>query len=420
VSRTLAALCTALGLTLSLGTAPATAAKKPPAPPGDALTRHALSTLDSWTAWLRANKASGYVGEVGWPRDDDRWSPVAHAWYAKAEASNLSVSTWVTGEWAGGFQLANFVRAAPDWIFHTSLSSDVMESEPGTFAAPHGVNVTGPEMGSPSIEPSSSFSNIAVGVLDQTYHYDSAETFAYLAAHGMQAVRLPFRWERIQRAPYGTLDAAELDRMKTEVRAANSAGLRVVLDMHNYGGYYVSDGTSGVRRAIGSPELPVSAFADVWTRLAAAFSAEPVWAFDLMNEPIGMPATMALPAAKLWEKSSQAALDAIRARGDRRLVMVAGYEWSGMKNWSQNHPVAWIKDAARNTTYEAHQYWNSDNSGVYLSYDEELALAQSAEAAGAASRASAAASIAKASTRSLRRIRTSRRIGWLRLPTRNR
>ncbi len=423
--RKLVAVLAAIALAFALGVSPAWAAKAAPvpapAPTGDEITRRALSTLDGWTAWLRENKVRGYVGEVGWPRDDARWSEVAHAWYARAEASNLTVSTWVTGEWAGGHQLANFVRAAPDWTFQTSLASDVMESEPGTFAAPHGVNVTGPEMASPAIDPTSSFSNAAVGVLDQTYHYDSAETFAYLAAHGMQVVRLPFRWERIQRTPYGELDAAELDRMKSMVRAANNAGLRVVLDMHNFGAYYLTDGTFGVRRAIGSAELPTSAFANVWSRLAAAFAAEPVWAFDLMNEPVEMPATSKLPAAKLWEKASQAALNAIRARGDRRLVMVAGYEWSGMKNWSQNHPVAWIKDSARNTMYEAHQYWNSDNSGVYKSYDEELAMA---EAAASASRAAAAASVTKPTsiqptTTTLRRIRTSRRIGWLRQRVRN-
>ena len=420
--RRLVAASVAIAVSLAVGVSPAWAAKAPPsaapvpapAPTGDAITRRALSTLDGWTAWLRANKVRGYVGEVGWPRDDARWSTVAHAWYARAEASNLTVSTWVTGEWAGGHQLANFVRAAPDWTYHTSLSSDVMEAEPGTFAAPHGVNVTGPEMAAPAIDPTSSFSNTSVGVLDQTYHYDSAETFTYLAAHGMQVVRLPFRWERIQRTPYGELDAAELDRMKTMVRAANSAGLRVVLDMHNFGAYYLSDGTVGVRRAIGSADLPVSAFTNVWSRLAAAFAAEPVWAFDLMNEPVNMPATAALPAAKLWEKSSQAALNAIRARGDRRLVMVAGYEWSGMKNWSQNHPVAWIRDGARNTTYEAHQYWNSDNSGVYKSYDEELAMAEAA-----ASGPAAPASVAKPTTTTLRRIRTSRRIGWLRQRVQN-
>lgn len=344
---------------------------------GDALTQRALAGLDGWTSWLRQNRVRGYVGEVGWPRDDPRWSDLANTWYARAQASSLTVTNWVTGEWAGGHQLASFVRAAPDWTFRTSASSDVLEANPGTPAAPHGVNVTGPEMGTPAIDATSSFSNAAVGGLDRTYHYDGASTFAYLAAHGVQVVRIPFRWERIQRAPYAPLDPAELGRLTAMVHDASGAGLRVVLDLHNFGGYYLSNGSAGVRRAIGSAELPVGAFKDVWARLAWAFAGDSsVWAFDLMNEPVGMPTTADRSAARLWEQASQAAVDVIRRTGDQRLLMVAGYQWSSMAPWASNHPVAWIKDAARNMMYEAHQYWNSNNSGVYLSYDEELARAQ--------------------------------------------
>lgn len=369
------AVLTSILVLLAGGTIPSADAATPAAP--DALTQRALATLDGWTAWLRANNVRGYVGEVGWPRDDARWSAVAHAWFSAAETAGVPVTAWVTGEWAGGHQLASFVRAAPDWTFRTSLSSDVLEAHPGTAAAPHGVNVTGPEMGTPAVDPTSSFSNASVGILEQTYHYDSAATFAYLAEHGAEVVRIPFRWERIQRSPYGALDAAELGRLTAMVHAASGAGLRVVLDMHNFGGYYLHDGRIGVRRTIGSPELPVGAFKDVWARLAWAFSGDDsVWAFDLMNEPVGLPGTTKRPAAKLWEQASQAAVDVIRRTGDTRLVMVAGYQWSGMRSWAANHPTAWIKDSARNTMYEAHQYWNSDNSGVYLGYDEELARAE--------------------------------------------
>jgi endoglucanase len=253
-------------------------------------------------------------------------------------------------------------------------------------------------MGTPAIDRTSTFSNAAVGTLDQTYHYDGAETFSFLAAHGVQVVRIPFRWERIQRSPYAPLDAAEMSRLTTMVHAAAAAGLRVVLDMHNYGGYYLSNGTVGVRRAIGSAELPVGAFKDVWARLAWAFAGDPsVWAFDLMNEPVDLPASAKRSAPKLWELASQTAVDVIRRTGDKRLVMVGGYQWSGMRSWAANHPTAWIKDSARNTAYEAHQYWNSNNSGVYLGYDEELARAQAL--AGAAP-AVAPARLAVAAVRS--------------------
>ncbi|MEO6713787.1 MAG: cellulase family glycosylhydrolase, partial [Mycobacteriales bacterium] len=279
------AVLTSILVFLAGGTVPA--AQAATTPTGDALARRAISTLNEWTNWLDANNVRGYVGEVGWPHDDPRWSDVAHAWYGAAEAAGLPVTTWVTGEWAGWHPLANYVFSGPDWTFKATSASDVMEAHPGTPTAPHGVNVTGPEMGTPAIDATSGFSNESVGALEQNYHYDGASTFTYLASHGVQVVRIPFRWERLQRSLYAPLDVAELARLKAMVRTASDAGLRVVLDMHNYGGYYLANGTGGVRRAIGSAELPVTAFKDVWARIAWAFSGDAsVWAFGLMNEPV--------------------------------------------------------------------------------------------------------------------------------------
>ena len=363
-------------LGLSLGT---TAGAAPPAPTTDnALQNKAITTLDTWATWLKDNKVDGFVGEVGWPYDDARWLPIAHAYYDRAAQHKMSVTTWVTGEWAGGHQLANFRRAVDTgWQYTTTGSSDVMEAHPGTRKTPNGVNITGPDMGAPAVDPTHTFSNQNVGILDQTYHYDDASSMAFLASHNMKLVRMPFRWERIQRTPFGPLDPDELARYQAQVRAAGAAGMTVVLDMHNFGSYYLHDGTQGVRKTIGSPEVPISAFADVWTKLSVAFASEPaVVGLGLMNEPAWMPSTQDLPAAKLWEQASQAAVDAIRATGDERTIMVGGYDWSGMKFWAVHHPVSWINDPARNFMYEAHQYWNSNNSGVYMSYEQELAAAQ--------------------------------------------
>ncbi len=365
-------------LGFSLGTA---SAARPPAPaptPDNALQDKAIATLDTWAGWLRQNKVRGYVGEVGWPNDDARWSPIAHAWYARAEAHDLPVTTWVTGEWPGNQQLANFVRnSRTGWQFTTTHSSDVMEAHPGTPATPHGVNISGPDMGAASIDATSSFSNENYGILDQTYHYDDASTMAYLKAHKMEIIRIPFRWERIQRTPFGPLDPDELSRLRAMVRRVGDAGMTVVLDLHNFGQYYLHDGTRGVRRSIGSAELPISAFTDVWTKLAKAFAAEPaVVALGLMNEPVELPSAPGVSPQKLWENASQAAVNAIRATGEIRVIMVGGYNWSGMHSWASLHPVAWINDPARNVMYEAHQYWNSNNSGVYMSYEQELAAAK--------------------------------------------
>jgi hypothetical protein len=81
--------------------------------------------------------------------------------------------------------------------------------------------------------------------------------------------------------------------------------------------------------------------------------------------------------AQLWEQASQAALSAIRANGDTKLVMVPGYQWSGVKQWAAQHPRAWITDSANNYRYEAHHYWDSDSSGTYnRTYQEEVTEAE--------------------------------------------
>src|SRR5690606_40639854 len=62
-------------------------------------------------------------------------------------------------------------------------------------------------------------------------------------------VRIPFRWERVQRNPGQALDATELQRLQDAVTRARNAGLKVIIDMHNYGAYYLCDSSQnkGVR-----------------------------------------------------------------------------------------------------------------------------------------------------------------------------
>jgi len=241
------------------------------------------------------------------------------------------------------------------------------------------VNVAGAEFGAPQIEPTSSFSNRGSGTYDTAYHYDTEATFDYLAGRGVRLVRLPVRWERLQRAPFAPLDATEVARLRAALFRAGQAGLSVVVDVHNFGGYYLSDGTQGVRRAIGSPELPVTAFADLWSRLSASIAdVASVAGYGLMNEPVNLPSLDGRAPARTWERASQAAVDAVRARGDRHLVLVPGYEWSGAQRWTQQHPVPWVDDPAGNIRYEAHHYWDADSSGRYRSsYAEEVADARS-------------------------------------------
>mgnify|MGYP006160367815 CR=1 FL=1 len=150
-----------------------------------------------------------------------------------------------------------------------------------------------------------------------------------------------------------------------------AAGMRVILDIHNYGAYWLSDGAQGVRRPIGSAEVTVSHFASLWANMSTAFRANAgVAGYGLMNEPVGMAGPVA------WEQASQAAVTAIRQNADAKLVLVPGYNWSGAQQWTSQHARAWISDPYANVRYEAHHYFDRDNSGAYLnSYAAEVANA---------------------------------------------
>ena len=92
------------------------------------------------------------------------------------------------------------------------------------------------------------------------------------------------------------LRPAEVQRISDAIGRANAYGMRVILDIHNYGAYWLSDGTQGVRRAVGSAEVTVDHFATLWRMLSTSFRATPgLVGYGLMNEPVGMAAPSCMP-----------------------------------------------------------------------------------------------------------------------------
>lgn len=182
----------------------------------------------------------------------------------------------------------------------------------------------------------------------------------FLAARGWHTVKVPLRWERIQPTIRGSLDPAELERLHAFVGHCASAGLNVNLDIHNYGLYYRDINGVGHRTPIGHPELPVSAFADLWHRLALASRDSPqVTTFTLMAEPQDWGGL----SADVWRTASQAAVAAIRGVDPQLEIHVAGWQWSSLRYWTWHNPTPWISDPG--IRYCAHHYWDSDGSGEY-------------------------------------------------------
>lgn len=354
---------------------------------GDALHNRVRSGLRTFNNWLAANGERGFIGEAGWPDDINgealKWNALADAWLIDADAAKLPFTEWATGEWYSGTYFSMYEKTSGSQSLNTTnTQAAILEAHPTTPNYLRGINNPGGEYGGPNTDATSDFSNHNIGIYNTTYHFDSQATFDYFASRSNALVRIPFRWERIQRNLGQALDATELQRLQDAVTRARNAGLKVIIDMHNYGAYYPYDSSQnkGVRRAIGSTQVTTNDFADVWRRLSAVFKSDDSVFYGLMNEPVNMGSVDA------WKNASQAALTAIRNNGDNKLVLVGGYNWSGVTQFPVQHSTGWIDDPENNFQYEAHHYWDSDGSGGYAnSYSTEVYFAET-QGFGCASR----------------------------------
>lgn len=83
------------------------------------------------------------------------------------------------------------------------------------------------------------------------------------------------------------------------------------------------------------------------------------------------------PEARQWEQATQACVAAVRQNSDLTTIFVPGYAYQSAKSWPGNHPRPWVQDPAERVVYEAHYYFDRDNSGTYQhSYAAENADAQ--------------------------------------------
>jgi endoglucanase len=228
-----------------------------------------------------------------------------------------------------------------------------------------GVNVAGAEFGMTTIP----------GLLGREYTFNSESTFRYFGEKKLGLIRVALLWERLQPVPHGPLDPAYLSNLKRNVAWAKAHGCEVIIDIHNFARYSFNEGGSLKTYILDNPasdgsiKVRSADLADLWVRLSNEFKFEgAVYAYDLMNEPHDM-------GGGNWKAISQAALDAIRANQDDKLILVPGDSWSSANRWVQTHgALPWIQDPANNFAYEAHQYFDRDESGTYaMSYDAELA-----------------------------------------------
>ncbi|HEU5047632.1 MAG TPA: glycoside hydrolase family 5 protein [Rickettsiales bacterium] len=177
----------------------------------------------------------------------------------------------------------------------------------------------------------------------------TAQEADYYAAAGMNILRLPFMWERLQPTLYGPLDKTYLGHILSFVKAANAAGVNVLIDCHNYAMY------NGWQ--LGSPRLPAKALADMWQKLATATKDMNV-SFDIMNEPYHQ-------NGQQWRAVLDVVIPAIRATGATNTIFVEGVWWANAALWPERTGPYFTGINDNNYIFEAHQYFDSDGSGTH-------------------------------------------------------
>ena len=232
----------------------------------------------------------------------------------------------------------------------------------------HGINLNGAEFGQ----------NIFPGKLGQDYVFPTTPELDYYKQKGMDMVRIPFLWERMQpglmnkTSPDASVDrsfdstySGEMDKFLT---AADQRGMNVVLDAQQFGRYKDN--------VIGTSNITNDDFKQFWQKMSQTYGQHSsVYGYDLSNEPHD-------EDDKTWQGAAQAGVDGIRAAGDKHAVVIEGNQYAGTASWNQHSKDLAVNDPANNVIYEAHSYWDSDHSGSYQggaqnSYDKAVADARS-------------------------------------------
>ncbi|WP_207532754.1 glycoside hydrolase family 5 protein [Desertivirga arenae] len=238
------------------------------------------------------------------------------------------------------------------------LSVAISKAQVNSASKPFGVNLAGGDFGS----------NIP-GVFNKDYTYPGEADLDYFKKKGLNLIRVPFLWERLQPVMGADLDKQELGRFMAVVDAAAKRGMMVLPDMHNYCRRKVGNDW----KLIGTPEVPVEAVADAWAKIAVELKDKKnIWGYGLMNEPHDM------PAADSWFTIAQAIISKVRSVDPKTTIVVGGDSWSSAERWpSYSGNLKNLVDPSNNLIYEAHIYFDENSSGAYkFPYSKELATAE--------------------------------------------
>jgi Cellulase (glycosyl hydrolase family 5) len=346
----------------------------------NALEHQTYDMFTEWFAWLRNAGVPGYLGEHSVPNSQkplaasevDKWLTLFDKVYQIFDANTdvmPAVTAHVASHYSGGGYGLQIYGPNRDDVpirdrnFARAFEQAAVVEAHLPLGTLRGMNTSSGGITQPG------FSRSSPGTYGGNYVYPDRADFAYLRGRGLNLTRIPFRWERVQPQLNGPLKSAELDRFKKCFDDASAVGMRVIPNVHNSKGrYHFSAFNYGV---LGSASVPISAYKDLWVRLAAAWRDHPAVAgYDIMNEPSFLPG--GIPT---WEAASQAAVNGIRSVDADTRIWVPGYNtragyYNNLFCFVANHPQPWI--TGTKVGYTCHAFYGP-GTGFKMTYDEAVA-----------------------------------------------
>jgi aryl-phospho-beta-D-glucosidase BglC (GH1 family) len=204
---------------------------------------------------------------------------------------------------------------------------------------------------------------------------------AYMRGEGVSIIRVPICWEEMQSTLNEPLNPSYLSALKLFLDASAAYGIKVIVDIHGYARYQskgdrnangnlIGDPSNCLLNStgylIGSPQVPVSAFAHLWGLLASALAGQPgLGGYELMNEPHDM------GNLTIWPTAAEAAIGAIRAVDAVTPIYVAGNHWQDSYRWASQNPGFPLRHPDdTNLVYAAHAYFDREGGAYNATYDE--------------------------------------------------
>ena len=196
-------------------------------------------------------------------------------------------------------------------------------ARPALACPQFGVNLSGGEFGS-TLPGTYGVDYLYPGIDAQGFN--NAWELDYFHSKGLNLIRLPLQWERLQHDLYGPLSTFDLGLIDQVLANAAARGMTVIIGPHNFARRTIG----GTDYVIGSAQVPYAAFTDFWQKMAAHFAGHAgLYGYSLDNEPHD--------TGGLWvDGGAQAGINGVRMADMAAPILVPGEGWSGAWSWLAN------------------------------------------------------------------------------------